>query len=251
MNYHTNIRHQELVALLGSRNLYLRLVYAHIDNYTKVKGAWCGSQRDLAAQLELPIATVSNQITELVTKGLIVREANMYRSRDEQVCSAGEQKRSVDEQKRSSGEQNQPPIIENNNMERNEEIARAQIRTAQVPTPDSFEELIKAFTLRVGDFKMADSTRDECLRMWSSEKYPEWKKKMLIAKVQSGEWMKPRLDWLIGDFDPKPYDYNHHELPKDKKLVNAKFGGQYGIFELDEALAFGITDYRPFNYRDE
>ena len=251
MNYHTNIRHQELVALLGSRNLYLRLVYAHIDNYTKVKGAWCGSQRDLAAQLELPIATVSNQITELVTKGLIVREANMYRSRDEQVCSAGEQKRSVDEQKRSSGEQNQPPIIENNNMERNEEIARAQIRTAQAPTPDSFEELIKAFTLRVGNFRLADSMRDECLRMWTSEKYPEWKKKMLIARVTDGTWSKPRLDWLISDFDPKPYDYNRHELPKDKKLVNAKFGGQYGIFELDEALAFGITDYRPFNYRDE
>ena len=238
------------MALLGSRNLYLRLVYAHIDNYTKVKGAWCGSQRDLAAQLELPIATVSNQITELVTKGLIVREANTYRSRDEQTCSAGEQKRSGDEQKRSAGEQNQPPIIENNNMERNEEIARAQIRTAQIPTPDSFEKLLKAYTLRVGDFRMADSTRDECLRMWSSDKYPEWKKKMLIAKVQSGEWMKPRLDWLIGDFEPKPHDYNHHELPKDMALVSAKFGGSYGIFSAEEAEEFGMENVKPFNYND-
>ena len=250
MNYHTNIRHQELVALLGSRNLYLRLVYAHIDNYTKVKGAWCGSQRDLAAQLELPIATVSNQITELVTKGLIVREANMYRSRDEQVCSAGEQKRSVDEQKRSSGEQNQPPIIENNNMERNEEIARAQIRTAQAPTPDSFEELIKAFTLRVGNFRLADSMRDECLRMWTSEKYPEWKKKMLIARVTDGTWSKPRLDWLIGDFDPKPYDYNRHELPKDVVLKRARFNGKYGIFSAAEALEFGMEDVKDFEIRD-
>ena len=241
MNYHTNIRHQELVALLGSRNLYLRLVYAHIDNYTKVKGAWCGSQRDLAAQLELPIATVSNQITELVTKGLIVREANMYRSRDEQ-------KRSVDEQKRSSGEQNQPPIIENNNMERNEEIARAQIRTAQAPTPDSFEKLFEAFTLRVGKIQLADSMRDECLRMWSN--YPEWKKKMLIARVTDGTWSKPRLDWLISDFDPKPYDYNRHELPKDVVLKRARFNGKYGIFSAAEALEFGMEDVKDFEIRD-
>ena len=64
MTYHTLIRHQELVALLGTRNLQLRLVYAHIANYTQAKGAWCGSQRDLAAQLELPVATVSNQLTD-------------------------------------------------------------------------------------------------------------------------------------------------------------------------------------------
>ena len=83
MTYHTNIRHQELVALLGTRNLYLRLVYAHIANYTQVKGAWCGSQRDLADQLELPIATVSNQLTELINRGLIVRDTNAYRSTHE------------------------------------------------------------------------------------------------------------------------------------------------------------------------
>ena len=135
-------------------------------------------------------------------------------------------------------------------MERNENIARAQIRTAQVPTPDTFEKLVEAFTLRVGDFKMADSTRDECLRMWTSEKYPEWKKKMLIAKVQSGEWMKPRLDWLIGDFDPKPYDYNHHELPKDTALKKARFNGKYGIFSAAEAEAFGMEEVTDFGIKD-
>ena len=135
-------------------------------------------------------------------------------------------------------------------MERNEEIARAQIRTAQAPTPDSFEELIKAFTLRVGNFRLADSMRDECLRMWTSEKYPEWKKKMLIARVTDGTWSKPRLDWLISDFDPKPYDYNRHELPKDVVLKRARFNGKYGIFSAAEALEFGMEDVKDFEIRD-
>ena len=135
-------------------------------------------------------------------------------------------------------------------MERNENIARAKMHDAKEPTPDSFEELLKAYTLRVGEIKLADSTRDECLRMWKSEKYPEWKRKMLIARVQSGDWMKPRLDWLIGDFDPKPYDYNHHELPKDMALVSAKFGGSYGIFSAEEAEEFGMENVKPFNYND-
>ena len=257
MTYHTNIRHQETVALLGTRNLQLRVVYAHIANYTMAKGAWCGKRQKLADELEMERSVVSRKLDELITMGVVVADGDSYRAvnteeRAESTteCAVSTEKRAENTEKRAVSTSPTPSINKINNMERNENIARAQIRTAQVPTPDSFEELLKAFTLRVGDFKMADSTRDECLRMWSSDKYPEWKKKMLIAKVQSGEWMKPRLDWLISDFDPKPYDYNHHELPKDVALVSAKFGGSYGIFSTAEADAFGMTEVKPFNYND-
>ena len=78
MTYHTLIRHQELVALLGTRNLQLRLVYAHIANYTQARGAWCGEVKELAAQLELPIQTVRDQLKVLTTKGLVMQDGNAY-----------------------------------------------------------------------------------------------------------------------------------------------------------------------------
>ena len=222
-------------------------VLAAITKCTQSGKGWYADVEALADALEFSVSakTVSRAVKKLTEMGLVEKRQNVLYARTN--CPSAE---TNCPQIGTNCPSPVTPIINNRNMERNEEIARAQIRTAQAPTPDSFEELIKAFTLRVGNFRLADSMRDECLRMWTSEKYPEWKKKMLIARVTDGTWSKPRLDWLIGDFDPKPYDYNHHELPKDKKLVNAKFGGQYGIFELDEALSFGITDYRPFNYRE-
>ena len=161
MTFHTNIRHQELVALLGTRNLYLRLVYAHIANYTQVKGAWCGSQRDLADQLELPIATVSNQLTELINRGLIVRDTNAYRSTHEQKCSPHEQKCSATEQKSD-------PIINNEIMKSNEIIARDTIATPDPTDQTSFERLLFFFRKRVGNFQMTDSMRDDCRNIWGS-----------------------------------------------------------------------------------
>lgn len=218
-------------------------VLAAITKCTQSGKGWYADLEALADALEFSVSakTVSRAVKKLIEMGLVEKRQNVLYAQTN--CP--------------SSETNCPkigtncpspatPIITNNNMERNENIARAKMHDAKEPTPDSFEELLKAYTLRVGEIKLADSTRDECLRMWKSEKYPEWKRKMLIARVQSGDWMKPRLDWLIGDFDPKPYDYNHHELPKDVALVSAKFGGSYGIFSAEEAESFGMTEVKPF-----
>ena len=134
-------------------------MYAHIDNYTQVKGAWCGSQRDLAAQLELPIATVSNQITELITKGLIVREANMYRSADEQ---------------------NHESINYINNMEIKENNAHANMRDA-IPQNPSFLDLKKLFLLKGG--KSADLNETKALEAWSQA--TPIKRRQLLEALQS------------------------------------------------------------------
>lgn len=196
MTYHTNIRHQELVALLGTRNLYLRLVYAHIANYTQVKGAWCGTQRDLAAQLELPVGTINNQLTELINRGLVVREMNTYRSAGEQICSAGEQKRSADEQ-------NPDPIINNEIMKSNEIIARDTIATPNPQDLYSFERLEKLFMKRTGTYQMADSVREECRALWGQ--YPVWKRLLLLEELTkpTGQ-VRPRLDWTLSAFNPQP-----------------------------------------------
>lgn len=211
-------------------------VLAAITKCTQSGKGWYADLEALADALEFSVSakTVSRAVKKLIEMGLVEKRQNVLYAQTN--CPQSE----------TNCPSPATPIITNNNMERNENIARAKMHDAKEPTPDSFEELLKAYTLRVGEIKLADSTRDECLRMWKSEKYPEWKRKMLIARVQSGDWMKPRLDWLIGDFDPKPYDYNHHELPKDVALVSAKFGSSYGIFSAEEAESFGMTEVKPF-----
>ena len=219
-------------------------VLAAITKCTQTGKGWYADLEALADALEFSVSakTVSRAVKKLIEMGLVEKRQNVLYAQTN--CPSSE---TNCPQIGTNCPSPATPIINNRNMERNENIARAKMHDAKEPTPDSFEELLKAYTLRVGEIKLADSTRDECLRMWKSEKYPEWKRKMLIARVQSGDWMKPRLDWLIGDFDPKPYDYNHHELPKDVALVSAKFGGSYGIFSAEEAESFGMENVKPFN----
>lgn len=219
-------------------------VLAAITKCTQSGKGWYADLEALADALEFSVSakTVSRAVKKLIEMGLVEKRQNVLYAQTN--CPQSE---TNCPKIGTNCPSPATPIITNNNMERNENIARAKMHDAKEPTPDSFEELLKAYTLRVGEIKLADSTRDECLRMWKSEKYPEWKRKMLIARVQSGEWIKPRLDWLIGDFDPKPYDYNHHELPKDVALVSAKFGGSYGIFSAEEAESFGMENVKPFN----
>lgn len=219
-------------------------VLAAITKCTQSGKGWYADLEALADALEFSVSakTVSRAVKKLIEMGLVEKRQNVLYAQTN--CPQSE---TNCPKIGTNCPSPATPIITNNNMERNENIARAKMHDAKEPTPDSFEELLKAYTLRVGEIKLADSTRDECLRMWKSEKYPEWKRKMLIARVQSGDWMKPRLDWLIGDFDPKPYDYNHHELPKNVALVSAKFGGSYGIFSAEEAESFGMTEVKPFN----
>lgn len=213
-------------------------VLAAITKCTQMGKGWYSDYAALAEALEFDVSakTVSRAVKKLVELGLVEKRQNVLYAKTN--CPSSE----------TNCPSPAPLIINNNNMERSEKIARAQVRTAQVPTPDSFEKLVEAFTLRVGNIKLADSTRDECQRMWSD--MPEWKRNMLIAKIQDGSWIKPRLDWAIGDFDPKPTDYNRRELPKDIRLVSAKFNGKFGIFSTEEAKTFGMENVKPFNYKE-
>ncbi|MBQ6723880.1 MAG: hypothetical protein IJQ84_05125 [Paludibacteraceae bacterium] len=236
MTYHTNIRHQELVALLGTRNLYLRLVYAHIANYTQVKGAWCGSQRDLADQLELPIATVSNQLTELINRGLIVRDTNAYRSTHEQKCSPHEQKCSATEQKSD-------PIINNEIMKSNEIIARDTIATPDPTDQTSFERFLFFFRKRVGNFQMTDSMRDDCRNLW--DHFPLWKRLRLFETLNDPNgWFRPRLDWTLTAFNPQPVNLNGTakggELLAAGQAKTARYNGSYGLYSLRDIEDFAL-----------
>ena len=210
-------------------------VLAAITKCTQSGNGWYADIDALADALEFSVSakTVSRAVKKLIEMGLVEKRQNVLYAQTN--CPSVETKCP---ESGTNCPSPTPPINKINNMERNEKIARAQIRTAQVQNNPSFEELVKAFTLRVRDFKMADSTRDECLRMWSD--MPEWKRRMLIAQVQSGEWIKPRLDWLISDFNPQPTNWNGLELQKGVKYKAAKWQGKWGTYSIQDIRNFEL-----------
>ena len=239
MTFHTNIRHQELVALLGTRNLPLRLVYAHIANYTQVKekGAWCGEVKELAAQLELPIQTVRDQLKILFTKGLVTQNGNAYTATVlPDTTAVLNNTRTV--QNNTAAVQPQTPINYINKMKSNEIIARDTIATPNPLDQYSFERLEKLFMKRTGTFQMAEAVRNDSRSLW--EQYPLWKRILLLEELTNptGQ-VRPRLDWTLTAFNPQPkflsgYDQDDYwksaEWTKNHKpLVMVEYQGAYKV----------------------
>lgn len=195
MTYHTIIRHQELVALLGTRNLQLRLVYAHIANYTQAKGAWCGEVKELATQLELPIQTVRDQLKVLTTKGLVMQDGNAY--------TAAVQNNTRAVQNNTRAVQNPAAIINNEEMKRNEKYARETLATPDPKDQCSFNRLALLYMQRVGSFQMSEAVRNESRAIW--ENFPLWKRLLMLKELAkpTGQ-VRPRLDWTLSAFNPQP-----------------------------------------------
>ena len=209
MTYHTLIRHQELVALLGTRNLQLRLVYAHIANYTQARGAWCGSKQKLADELEIERTVVSRKIEELTTRGLITVENDTYRA----VCTAeraentderaeSTEKRAESTEKRAESTENRAPI-NNKEMKRNEKYARETLATPDPKDECSFNRLTLLYMQRVGSFQMSEAVRNESRAIW--ENFPLWKRLLMLKELAkpTGQ-VRPRLDWTLSAFNPQP-----------------------------------------------
>ena len=243
MNFHTNIRHQELVALLGTRNLYLRLVYAHIANYTQVKGAWCGSKQKLADELEIERTVVSRKLEELINRGLVIAENDNYRA----VCTPDRaentEDRAVCTQNRAESTKITPPIINNEIMKSNEIIARDTIATPDPTDQTSFERLLFFFRKRVGNFQMTDSMRDDCRNLW--DHFPLWKRLRLFETLNDPNgWFRPRLDWTLTAFNPQPVNLNGTakggEMLAAGQAKTARYNGSYGLYSLRDIEDFAL-----------
>jgi len=256
MTYHTLIRHQELVALLGTRNLQLRLVYAHIANYTQAKGAWCGSKQKLADELEIERSVVSRKLEELITRGLITVQNDTYRA----VCTAeraentderavSTEKRAESTEKRAVSTENGTLIINNKEMKRNEKYARETLATPDTKDLCSFNRLEKMYMQRVGTFQIAEAVRNESRSIW--ENFPLWKRLLMIQELAkpTGQ-VRPRLDWTLSAFNPQPQflsgpDQDEYwktaEWVKNRKpLCKVKYEGLYKICTEETMRSFDL-----------
>lgn len=180
MTYHTLIRHQELVALLGTRNLQLRLVYAHIANYTQARGAWCGEVKELAAQLELPIQTVRDQLKVLTTKGLVMQDGNAYTAAVQNNTGAVQNNTGA-VQNDTGAVQNPAAIINNEEMKRNEKYARETLATPDPKDECSFNRLTLLYMQRIGSFQMSEAVRNDSRAIW--ENFPLWKRLLMLKEL--------------------------------------------------------------------
>ena len=216
-------------------------VFAYIYGLTNkntigAKG-YTGSKSQLATRLGLDKGGVKKILDSLMDRHLIVYSDGLWQS----VESVNESVESVNENVESVNTPN-PPIINNNKMENNEINARAHLRPALPKDLSSFEELVKAFKSKAGNYQLSDSVLDDARRMWSSDRFPEWKRKMLIAKLQRGEWLKSRLDWTVGDFDPQPDNWNGRELEKGRQYKTAKWNGKWGTYTVEDVENFGMKE---------
>lgn len=199
--YHTNIRHQELVRILGSRNLYLRLVYAHIANYTQVKGAWCGEVKELAAQLELPIQTVRDQLKTLTTMGLLTINGNTYTAAvPDNTTTVLTDTRTV--QNNTAAVQNPAPIItSNNNMEVSSNSNNAQALAPDATMDNNRFDLFKNLYLSINsDQTVWENYRFAAQKEWNSIEMTTAKQDRILRALE-----QKIPDWLLAKNNPLFY----------------------------------------------
>ena len=261
MDCHTNIWHQRLVAILGSRNLYLRTVYAHIANYTVARGAWCGNVPKMAKELEIPEQTVRDQLKIVINKGIVIQNGEQYTATVlpstalVPTSTAAVPKSTPPVPKNTATVPNPTPINEIKTMEINEKNARANMRDANPKDNPSFEELLKAFKAKAGDYQIADSVLSDAQRIWSSEQYPDWKKQLLIRRINDGSWLKPRLDWTLSDFDPKPHFFSGVEQEDNWRLgiemIQVKYNGHFLICTPQTKDDFALEYVKPWPKKED
>ncbi len=242
MEYYTLIRHQSLVAALGSRSLPLRLVYAHILGYTQRKGAWQGDVKELAAQIELPIQTVRDQLKTLTTMGLLTINGNTYTATvPDNTTTVLTDTRAVPNN--TTVVQPQTPINYINKMKSNEIIARDTIATPDPKDQTSFERLLFFFRKRVGNFQLAESMREDCRNLW--DHFPLWKRLRLFEVLNDPNgWFRPRLDWTLTAFNPQPVNLNGTakggEMLAAGQAKTARYNGSYGLYSLRDIEDFAL-----------
>ena len=221
-------------------------VYAYIYGLTtstkaKQKG-YKGSVRALADMLGLNAGGTSVILRKLTEHGLLMLNNGIYTS----VESVNTNDYSVNTNDYSVNASDYsvnspvPPIKEiNKEMERNNKIARETLATPNPQTLDSFEELLSAYSRANGNQQFHPETIQDARNLWDA--MPAAKQRALLRALNAGTWNKPRLDWLLSDFQiPDPTNYNGRSFPAGAPMVIAIYNGKGGIYTKAEAELYNM-----------
>ena len=229
-------------------------VYAYIyglTNSTKTKQkGYKGSVRALADMLGLNAGGTSVILRKLTEHGLLMLNNGIYTS----VESVNTNDYSVNTNDYSVNASDYsvntndysvnspvPPIKEiNKEMERNNNIARETLATPNPQTLDSFEELLSAYSRANGNQQFHPETIQDARNLWDA--MPAAKQRALLRALNAGTWNKPRLDWLLSDFQiPDPTNYNGRSFPTGAQMVIAIYNGTGGVYTKADAELYNMT----------
>jgi hypothetical protein len=216
---------------------------------------WYASMQALADQLPFVISkpTVSRAVDKLLTLGLIERrgDKSLFLVQNETKLSQNETQSSQIETQSFQNETNptppyNPPINNNNEMEN--ENTRTLVPAHEAATSDLrtiYFEIRKIFNDKHGLHKVGEGLAAE--EAWKQASHA--KRVKLLEAVKSGQWDKPRIDWLIADFpEPKPHilDGFEQEVMWRNGMVPmlVKYDGKFVAVTEQEMILFGLEFVR-------
>ena len=269
--FHTDIKHQYTVRLLGTRSLSIRVVYSHIANYTAAKGCWCGDMKDLARQIEIPYTTVCDQMKELIKRGLVVKDGDRYSTNvvPENTTVVSENTNVVS--KNTNVVSPHTPLYNNiqkkeiNNIQSNpKDMDGGEVspdRTGQDEIDNFSLELFTQY-YRLMPYKAKSTAIKQRAQNEFCALSHETQQALigqLRREIDDGVDIHPRSPLLyLRSFvkpppppqeepDGEPHNYNHEEPPKDKFLQPAFYKGEWGMYCTADIIKFNLLTKEKMN----
>ena len=249
MDCHTNIWHQRLVAILGSRNLYLRTVYAHIANYTVARGAWCGNVPKMAKELELPEQTVRDQLKIVINQGIVIQKGDQYTATVlpntalVPSSTAAVPKSTPPVPKNTALVENPTPIIENNMNETN--LTHAPIvRDENLAESSNFKSFVETFNKACNGRADWQNRAAACERdLWTP--MPLVKKKAILRALAEQSCSEPNPYFFLLHFPtPQPEFLSGQAQERNWRLgipmVQVKYNDHFLICTKQTQLDFDL-----------
>ena len=218
-------------------------IYAAILKCTKAGRGWFANYRDLADALPFVISrpTTYRAVQKLLNLGLIYEDGNkvLFAVQNEQSAVQNEQS-AVQNEQNSDSPYN--PLIINNEIMNERNATCAHTCDTHTPEIPSFTDLCNAYRQQGGKINKYEA----------GEAYDEWnkcsnpKKVKLLAALKTGNFFKPRLDWLITDF-PEPVPTNFQGTAIGGEMLNkgtakvAKYNGRFGVYSTAEIALFNLS----------
>ena len=225
-------------------------VFAAILKCTKSGRGWFANYRDLANALPFVIShvTVFNAVRKLLNLGLIERRENslfaLLKNETELLNNETDLLKNETNQLNNLTESispNNPFIINNEIMNEKEHATCAQTRDTRKPETLMYFEIRKIFNDKHGLHTIGQGLQAE--ESWKNAS-PAKKQKLLDA-VRSGDWDKPRLDWLVADFpEPQPDFLRGDE--QDADIVQVRYNGLFKLCTRETMNLFGLEYVRDW-----
>lgn len=212
---------------------------------------WYADLQTLADQLPHRInrTTVSRAVEKLLTMGLIRKDGKaLYtcvqnaRENVQITQNAVQNTREVVQIAQNPAPLNNPPINNNNEMEKENTRTCVPAHDTANPTIPGFLDLRKEFS-RAGGGGMTTHMEMQANEEWN--KCTPAKKIKLLEAVKAGAHFKSRLDWLIADFpEPTPTNWSGTakggEMLADHSAAIACYDGKFGVYSNEDIALFNL-----------